>query len=180
MCFCGTCDSGERTPRGSGEPQDALCYLAAPEEGSEGEGSWRRRPGREVPTTPPDVWTPAPEGRLGDTGGELVAWGGLCKNRRALIREGSRWSAPAAHVRAQGADVEILSSAVETIQGLRLQSAGRVDRAAEDLKGDTHAEWGLTVQVSVERASQAQWPCSPGSEVSAEFSVEKRALLREL
>ena len=54
------------------------------------------------------------------------------------------------------------------------------DRAAEDLKGDTHAEWGLTVQVSVERASQAQWPCSPGSEVSAEFSVEKRALLREL
>lgn len=67
------------TLRGSGEPQDALCNLAAPapEEGSEGEGSWRRRPGREVLTTPPDVWTPAPEGPLGDTGGEPVAWGGL-------------------------------------------------------------------------------------------------------
>ena len=110
------------------------------------------------PATRPGVWTPVPEGPLGDTARELVAWGGLRRNLRALIREGSRRSVPADHLQAQGADAEILSSADETVQGLRLKTASQVDRAAGDLKRDMRAERGHTVHVSAEKASRGQWP----------------------
>lgn len=152
------------TPRGSREPQDALCNPAAstPEEGSESEGSQRRQTGREGRPHPLMSGPLSPRDPLVTLAGiPLVAWGGLCRNLRALIREGSQWSAPADHLRAQGADVEILSSADETVQGLRLKSAGRVDRAAGDLKRDMHAERGHTVHVSAEKTSRGQWPLEP-------------------
>ena len=98
-----------------------------------------------------------------------MAQGGLRRNLRALIREGSRWSASADHLRAQGADAEILSSADETVQGLRLKSAGRVDRAAGDLKRDMRAERGHTVHVSTEKVSRGQWP--PEARVRGESRV---------
>lgn len=123
---------------------------------------------------------PCPRGTPGDAAGEPVAWGSLCRNLRALIREGSRWSAPADHLRAQRADVEILSSADETVQGLRLKSAGRVDRAAGDLKRDMRAERAHTVHVSAEKASRGQWPPEPRVRGASRVLGGERALLREL
>lgn len=94
ICFCGTCDSGKRNPRGSREPQDALCNLAAPpEEGSEGEGSWRRATRQGGADHIPRCLDSWPQDPLVTLAGSW--WPGAASARiESPDQEGSRWSAP--------------------------------------------------------------------------------------